>query len=33
VPRELIVGRAVLVFWPLGPFAGDWRIWRLQWAR
>ena len=33
VPRQLIVGRAVLVFWPLGPFAGDWRIWRLQWAR
>lgn len=33
VPRELVVGRAVLVFWPLGPFAGDWRIWRLQWAR
>lgn len=33
VPRDLVVGRAVLVFWPLGPFAGDWRIWRLQWAR
>ncbi len=29
VPRELITGRAVLVFWPLKP---SYRLWRLQWV-
>jgi hypothetical protein len=33
VPRELVVGRAVLVFWPLWPFTGDLGIWRLQFVR
>lgn len=32
VPRELIVGRAVLVFWPNWPFDGL-GVWRLKWAR
>ncbi len=32
VPRELIVGRAVLVFWPNWPFDGM-GVWRLKWAR
>ncbi len=31
VPRELIVGRAVLVFWPL--WTGDTGVVRLKWAR
>ncbi|MFT7671023.1 MAG: signal peptidase I [Planctomycetota bacterium] len=30
VPRELITGRAVVVFWPLKP---SFRTWRLQWIR
>lgn len=29
VPRELIVGRALLVFWPLSPGL---RLWRLSWV-
>jgi signal peptidase I len=29
VPRELITGRAVLVFWPLKP---SFRLWRLSWV-
>lgn len=29
VPRELITGRAVVVFWPLSP---SYRLWRLQWV-
>lgn len=33
VPRQLIVGRAVLVFWPLWPFTGDFSIWRLKFVR
>lgn len=33
VPRELVVGRAVLVFWPLWPFTGDPGIWRLKFVR
>lgn len=33
VARELIVGRAVLVFWPLWPFTGDPAIWRLKFVR
>lgn len=33
VARELIVGRAVLVFWPLWPFTGDFAIWRLKFVR
>jgi len=33
VARELIVGRAVLVFWPLWPFTGDVGIWRLKFVR
>ncbi len=33
VRRELIVGRAVLVFWPQWPFTGDIRVWRLCWVR
>lgn len=33
VARELIVGRAVLVFWPLWPFTGDFAIWRLRFVR
>jgi signal peptidase I len=32
VPRELIVGRALLVFWPNNPFNGL-GVWRLKWAR
>ena len=28
VPRELIHGRALAVFWPLKPFQG---VWRLGW--
>jgi signal peptidase I len=32
VPRELIVGRALLVFWPNNPFNGM-DVWRLKWAR
>ena len=28
VPRELIVGRALAVFWPIQPFDG---LWRLGW--
>jgi len=32
VPRELVVGRAVLVFWPLWPFTADAAIWRLKWV-
>lgn len=30
VPRELITGRAVLVFWPMAPLQN---VWRLQWIR
>lgn len=30
VPRELITGRAVLVFWPMAPTQN---VWRLQWIR
>ena len=30
VPRELITGRAVLVFWPMAPSLN---VWRLQWIR
>lgn len=30
VPRDLITGRAVVVFWP---FKWDLRLWRLQWIR
>ncbi|HVS18995.1 MAG TPA: signal peptidase I [Planctomycetota bacterium] len=30
VPRELIAGRALLVFWPLSPAL---RLWRLTWVR
>jgi len=30
VPRELVVGRALAVFWPIRPFDG---IWRLAWVR
>ena len=30
VPRELVTGRAVVVFWP---FKWDLRLWRLQWIR
>ena len=30
VPRELIVGRAVAVFWPIKPFQ---KLWRLGWLR
>jgi len=30
VPRDLIVGRAVLVFWPFKPSLG---VWRLKWIR
>ena len=30
VPRELITGRAVVVFWPLKP---SMRLWRLKWIR
>ena len=30
VPRELITGRALLVFWPLSPGL---RLWRLTWVR
>jgi signal peptidase I len=33
VDRQLIVGRAVLVFWPLWPFTGDLGIWRLKFVR
>lgn len=33
VPRELIVGRAVLVFWPIWPFTGDFGIWRMRFVR
>lgn len=33
VDRQLIVGRAVLVFWPLWPFTGDVGIWRLKFVR
>lgn len=33
VARELVVGRAVLVFWPLWPFTGDPGIWRLKFVR
>ncbi len=33
VARQLIVGRAVLVFWPLWPFTGDAAIWRLKFVR
>ena len=33
VARELIVGRAVLVFWPLWPFTHDPAIWRLKFVR
>lgn len=29
VPRELVTGRAVLVFWPLKP---SFRLWRLEWV-
>jgi len=29
VPRDLITGRAVVVFWPLSP---SYRLWRLQWV-
>ena len=29
VPRELVTGRAVVVFWPLSP---SYRLWRLQWV-
>ena len=32
VPRELVVGRALLVFWPNNPFNGL-GVWRLKWAR
>jgi len=32
VPRELVVGRALLVFWPNNPFNGL-NVWRLKWAR
>jgi len=32
VPRELIVGRALLVFWPNNPFNGL-DVWRLKWTR
>jgi signal peptidase I len=32
VPRELIVGRALLVFWPNNPFNGL-DVWRLKWSR
>jgi hypothetical protein len=32
VPRELVVGRAVLVFWPNWPFDGL-GVWRLKWVR
>ena len=28
VPRELIQGRAVAIFWPIQPFTG---VWRLGW--
>jgi len=30
VPRELITGRAVVVFWPISM---SYRLWRLQWVR
>jgi hypothetical protein len=30
VPRELITGRALLVFWPISPRL---RLWRLRWVR
>jgi len=33
VARQLIVGRAILVFWPLWPFTGDAAIWRLKFVR
>ncbi|MBL8862479.1 MAG: signal peptidase I [Planctomycetes bacterium] len=33
VARELVVGRAVLVFWPLWPATGDFGIWRLRFVR
>jgi signal peptidase I len=32
VPRELVVGRALLVFWPNNPFNGL-GVWRLKWTR
>jgi hypothetical protein len=32
VPRDLIVGRALLVFWPINPFDGL-SAWRLKWTR
>ncbi|MBK7642298.1 MAG: signal peptidase I [Planctomycetes bacterium] len=32
VPRELVIGRALLVFWPNNPMNGL-NVWRLKWAR
>jgi signal peptidase I len=33
VPRNLIVGRAVIVFWPLWPFVPDFDMSRIKWVR
>jgi hypothetical protein len=30
VPRELVTGRALVVFWPISP---KYRLWRLKWIR
>ena len=30
VPREMITGRALIVFWPLKPSL---KLWRLKWIR